>query len=84
MGSQHTSTVSKAHANSLDSQGRVVDASTVLNINPGAFQEDHNQANQAGPTSPRWPNTNQTLRGAEAVNSYLDEFFPYSLPITLV
>lgn len=84
MGSQQSSTKSKAHANSFDSQGRVVDTTTVLNIPNGAFQEDHNNANQAGPVHPRWPNTNQVLRGAEAINSYRDEFFPYSLPITLI
>lgn len=84
MGSQQSPTISKSHSNSFDSQGRIVDNSTVLNLPEGAFQEDHNQANQAGPNHPRWPNTNQVLRGAESVNSYRNEFFPYSIPITLI
>lgn len=67
MGSQISGTVPKAHANTFDNQGRVVDyPDTALHTPHGAFQETHNAANQAAASSPRWPNTNQDLRGAEA------------------
>lgn len=67
MGSQHSGTVPKAHANTFDSQGRVVDyADTALHTPHGAFQEDHNAANQSAANVPHYPNTNQDLRGAEA------------------
>lgn len=70
MGSVHSGTVPKAHANTFDSQGRVVDyGTTSLHTPHGAWQEDHNQANQAGASVPRYPNTNQDLRGAEAAGA---------------
>ncbi len=70
MGSQINNTPVKAHANGFDSQGRVVDNTvTGLKLTHGAFQETHNAANQAGASSPRWPNTNQDLRGAEAAGA---------------
>lgn len=67
MGSQHSGVTSKAHANSFDSQGRIVDnAVTSLHIPHGAWQEDHNQANGSAANVPHYPNTNQDLWGAEA------------------
>ena len=67
MGSQISGTVPKAHANTFDSQGRVVDYPvTSLHTPVGAFQELHNAADQGGANHPRWPNSNQDLRGAEA------------------
>lgn len=70
MGSQINNTPVKAHANGFDSQGRVVDNTvTGLKTPHGAFQETHNQADQGAASSPRWPNTNQDLRGAEAAGA---------------
>lgn len=67
MGSVINNTPVKAHANNFDSQGRVIDNTiTGLNQRHGAFQEDHNGADQGAASSPRWPNTNQDLRGAES------------------
>lgn len=70
MGSVINNTPVKAHANGFDSQGRVVDNTvTGLKQTHGAFQETHNQANQPAANSPRWPNTNQDLLGAEAAGA---------------
>lgn len=67
MGSQINNNPVNAHANGFDSQGRVIDNTvTGLKLSHGAFQETHNQANGPAANSPRWPNTNQDLRGAEA------------------
>lgn len=70
MGSQINNTPVNSHTNSFDSQGRVVDNTvTGLKQTHGAFQETHNQADQGAANSPRWPNTNQDLRGAEAAGA---------------
>lgn len=63
MGSVHSGTVPKAHANTFDSEGRVVDyADTSLHQAHGAWQEDHNQSGQFG-------YSNQDLLGAEAIGN---------------
>lgn len=63
MGSQISGTVPKAHSNTFDSQGRVVDYPvTSLNTPHGAFQEDHNQSGKFG-------YANQDLHGAEATGN---------------
>jgi hypothetical protein len=70
MGSIVNNTPVKAHKNSFNAFGQVIDNTvTGLNTPHGAFQEAHNASDQAAATAPRYPNTNQDLHGAEAAGA---------------